>query len=146
MATKNILAACLAAAVWGFGGAACFAQIYIEQRPQTPQVYNLRIVNDMGHPICLKIMGYGTWRSYYAILAPGQIAANKKFYSGSRIVTAWDNTSGDLILLSRVNFDRNGTLHIRRRPSSGKSDQESSEKIPEDITSVLAPDMKIEAE
>lgn len=107
--------ACMVGVVLSWAGAGlCFGQgLQIEPDARRPnRVYTIRLVNETGRPVCVKIEGYGRSRSYHADFRPGQSHA-QEFYGGLRVVIVWDDDTGNLLMADIVDINRDGKLRLR---------------------------------
>lgn len=90
----------------------CHAQYQIESEPRRASSYRVRVINEMGRPICVKIIPYGRNTFFHADLGRGQSIV-QELYAGQRVLCVWDDNSGDLLVAGAVNINRNGRLRIR---------------------------------
>jgi hypothetical protein len=72
--------------------------------------YMVRIVNELGIPIRVGIMGYQKDANYRWDLDTGK-SDMQKLYAGQRVVVAWDK-SGNLVFAADVDVDRDGMLAL----------------------------------
>jgi len=83
----------------------------IEVEPDADTSYRVRVINEMGEWIRLKIVGFRRDANYRVDLDQGDYAT-QELYSGPRVLCAW-NRHGDLMLVVALNINRNGKLRIR---------------------------------
>jgi hypothetical protein len=89
----------------------CHAQYEIQPEAPRARIYRVRIVNEMGRSICVKLVGYGQNRLFHADLSRGENVV-QDLYSGVRALCVWDDNNGRLIILGTVNIARSGKLRI----------------------------------
>ena len=75
------------------------------------QAYQVRLVNQMGYPIRLKMVRYGRG-NYLEVDLPANGSTTRQLYSGERVLCVWDRQQF-LTLAAQVNVDSSGTLRIR---------------------------------
>jgi hypothetical protein len=85
------------------------AEPFIESRE--PSAYRVRIVNDMGYPIRVKIMGFRQDAHFVIDLDEGE-ATTQKFFAGQRVVCVW-NRNRRLRMAASVDFDRSGVMRLQ---------------------------------
>ena len=94
------------------GSTAANAQLTIQPGHPSGEAYRVRVVNEMGVPIRVKIMSYDHHNYFQADLGRGQSHAYP-LWAGDRVVCVWDNRSGDVILTSPLVVDRPGILRLQ---------------------------------
>ncbi len=75
------------------------------------QSYEVRLVNQMGYPIRLKMVRYGEGR-FLEVDLPTNASTTRQLYAGERVLCVW-NHQRFLTLAAQVNVDSSGTLRIR---------------------------------
>lgn len=88
------------------------AQFAIEPEPVRNRAYRVRVINEMGTRICVKIIPYVRPTMFHADLADGQSVV-QNLYGGHRVMCVWDDTTGDLLIAAGVMVNRHGRLRIR---------------------------------
>jgi hypothetical protein len=79
-------------------------------QPNQPY-HRVRFVNEMGYPIRVKMVRYGSGRYLEEdISRSGSVA--RDLYAGERVLCVW-NRNQRLTLAAQVNVDTSGTLRIR---------------------------------
>jgi hypothetical protein len=73
--------------------------------------YQVRLVNEMGYPIRIKMVRYGSGRYLEEDLSRSG-SVTRELYAGERVLCVWDR-SQRLTLAAQVNVDRAGTLRLR---------------------------------
>lgn len=76
------------------------------------EAYRVRVVNQMGIPICVKIIPYGRDTYFHADLRPGQSMV-QNLYAGHRVMCVWDDRNGRLVIAAGLLVNRDGVLRIR---------------------------------
>ena len=87
------------------------AQLIIQPGHGFNQAYRVRVVNEMGMPIRIKMFSYAHDNYFHADLRQGQ-SVSQNLWAGDRVVGVWDR-SGTVILTSSVRVDRNGILRLQ---------------------------------
>jgi hypothetical protein len=90
----------------------CYAQYQVEPERRRPSSYRVRVVNEMGQPICVKIIPYGHSNYFHADLGPRE-SETRDLWSGQRALCVWDDKTGELLIAAEVKINRNGVLRIR---------------------------------
>lgn len=98
----------LGMAVWASVTPAQVGRLPIEPRQQA---YEVRLVNEMGYPIRLKMVRYGSGQ-YLDVDMPRNSSTIRQLYAGERVLCVW-NQGRTLTLAAQVNVDTAGTLRIR---------------------------------
>ncbi len=75
------------------------------------QAYEVRLVNEMGYPIRVKMVRYGSGQYLDEDLPRGG-STTRQLYAGERVLCVW-NRNETLTLAAQVNVDTSGTLRIR---------------------------------
>jgi hypothetical protein len=78
--------------------------------PRRPY-YDVRIVNEMGYPVRVKMVRYGSGRYLEEDLSRGG-SVMRQLYAGERVLCVW-NRSERLTLAAQVNVNTSGTLRLR---------------------------------
>lgn len=90
-----------------------YAQDYHVEHDHTHHTYyRVRVINQMGVPICTKIMPYGKSNYFHAHLSPNS-SQTENLWAGQRALCVWDDRTGELLVVARVDINRNGILRIR---------------------------------
>ena len=89
-----------------------FSQLELEDDNALKRSYRVRVLNDMGQDICVKIIPYGRANYFHANLAPNR-SKTSQLWSGDRVVCVWDDKTGEVLLTTGVHINRNGLLRIR---------------------------------
>lgn len=99
-----VAAACLpySSAAWG--------QFEIE--PERGNAHRVRLVNEMGLPICVKIVGHGQ-RAFFHVDLGRNRSVVQLLYAGPRVLCVWDDRTGDLLVAASIDVNRSGTLRLR---------------------------------
>ena len=79
-------------------------------QPNQPY-HTVRIVNEMGYPIRVKMVRYGSGRYLEEDLSLNR-SVSRDLYAGERVLCVW-NRQQRLTLAAQVNVDTSGTLRIR---------------------------------
>lgn len=113
MTTRNISVAIgvvlFSSVAWAF----CFAQYRVEPDTWPSRMsYRVRVINDMGRPVCIKIIPFRHSNYFHADMAPGESTV-QDMWSGQRAICVWDDRTGQLLVVGGVTINRNGGLHIR---------------------------------
>ena len=82
----------------------------IQIRPNQ-RSHEVRLVNEMGYPIRIKMVRYGSGRYLEEDLGPNQ-STTRQLYAGERVLCVW-NRRQILTLAAQINVDTSGTLRIR---------------------------------
>src|SRR5262245_51420075 len=77
----------------------------IEIEPDLETSYRVRIINEMGDWIRVKIIGFRRDANYRVDLDQGDYAT-QELYSGPRVLCAWDRQGG-LLMVVALNINRN---------------------------------------
>lgn len=83
--------------------------------------YKVRLVNEMGYPIRIKMVRFGSGRYLEEDLSrTGSVT--RELYAGERVLCVWDR-SQRLTFAAQVNVDTSGTLRLRPMayPAAGAS-------------------------
>lgn len=88
-----------------------FGRLPIEPERES---YRVRLVNEMGYPIRVKMVRYGMGRFLEEDLPRGG-GITRRLYAGERVLCVWDRNE-QLTLAAQVNVNRSGTLRLRRIP------------------------------
>jgi hypothetical protein len=112
MSLRRLTLLALAIGVSGLAAWRCCAQYVIESDPVPNRWHRVRVVNDMGRAICVKIIPYGRNNYFHADLGPGQ-SNTDDLWDGQRAMCVWDDRSGELLIAASVIVNRNGVLHVR---------------------------------
>jgi hypothetical protein len=105
----------LSALLVGLSGIAawqCFAQYQVEPERAQRRSYRVRVANEMGRPICVKIIPYGRSGYFHADLNTGD-SETQDLWAGQRALCVWDDKTGELLIAAGVNVHRSGVLRIR---------------------------------
>jgi hypothetical protein len=102
----NRKVAVLVVLLLSFGGLASAQELQIED-----EAYRVRIVNQLGTAVRVKIIGFRRDAHFTADLPKGY-AVSQNLYSGSRVVCVWDREER-LLMAARVRVASNGTLRLR---------------------------------
>lgn len=108
---SSILAATVLAAVvvaWAGVTSAQIGRLPIEPNRAS---YEVRLVNEMGYPIRVKMVRYGTGQYLEADLKTNG-SITRQVYAGDRVLCVW-NRNELLTLAVQVNVDSSGTLRLR---------------------------------
>jgi hypothetical protein len=111
MSVKKLLALSVFC-LFCMAGLLCYAQYDIEPEAPRSRIHRVRIINDTGYSICLKLVGYGQSRYFHTDLGKGQSTV-QDFYSGIRALCIWNDNNGQLLVLNTVNINRGGKLRLR---------------------------------
>jgi hypothetical protein len=76
------------------------------------EAYRIRVINEMGEWIRLKIVGFRRDANYRVDMDPGDYDV-QDLYGGQRVLCVW-NREGNLLAVVAVNINRNGKLRIRQ--------------------------------
>ena len=76
-----------------------------------PSSYRVRFVNEMGYPVRVKMVRFGSGRYLEEDLARGS-SVTRELYAGERVLCVWSRDQ-TLRLAAQVNVDTAGTLRIR---------------------------------
>jgi len=86
-------------------------QIEVEPDDDT-QAYRIRVINEMGEWIRLRIVGFRRDANYQVNLDQGDYDV-QNLYGGQRVLCVW-NREGDLLAVVALNINRSGKLRIRQ--------------------------------
>lgn len=121
-----------------------YAQDYqVEPEAHRQAYYRVRVVNKMDIPICVKIMPYGKTNYFHADLARNESDV-ENLWAGQRALCVWDDRTGELLIVARVNINRNGVLRIR--PLWGEPDRPGAPAGAAPRAAAEAPAVEIESE
>ena len=112
MVTRKVILVLVTLAFLLIPGVIAFSQMRIEPDPVPNESYRIRVINEMGVPICVKIIPYGRATYFHADLAPGR-SKRDRLWGGNRIVCVWHDRTGEVLLATGVRVNRNGILRIR---------------------------------
>lgn len=113
MIARNLTAPGCLIVLWSVFASLGFAQDYYVEHDHTLHTYyRVRVINQMGVPICTKIMPYGKSNYFHAHLSPNSSQV-ENLWSGQRALCVWDDRTGELLVVARVDINRNGILRIR---------------------------------
>jgi hypothetical protein len=113
MRVRALLLSALLAGLSSLSAQQCSAQYQVEPESAHHYSYRVRVVNQMGRPICVKIIPYGHSNYFHADLGSNQ-SATRDLWAGQRVLCVWDDRNGKLLIAAQVNIKRNGVLRIRQ--------------------------------
>jgi hypothetical protein len=91
----------------------CFAQYQVDPDPRNDQTaYRVRVINEMGRDVCVKIIPFGKSTYFHADFSAGQ-SATRDLYAGQRVLCVWDDRTGEVLIAASVLINRNGKLRVR---------------------------------
>jgi hypothetical protein len=149
MSLRRLTLLALAIVLSGFAAWRCCAQYVIEPDPAPNSWHRVRVVNDMGRSICVKIIPYGRNNYFHADLAPGQ-SHTDDLWDGQRAMCVWDDRTGQLLIAACVIVNRNGVLHVRpmfaaAAPGAAKAAEEPG-RAAQPAAAPRMPSMQIEGD
>lgn len=98
-------------ALVAFQARQAWAQVGILPIERSQPYYQVRLVNDMGYPIRVKMVRFGQG-NYLEEDLPRGFSKTYNLYAGERVLCVW-NQQQILTLAAQVNVDGSGTLRIR---------------------------------
>ncbi len=105
---QTLLPLAALAVALGIGAVSAEAQPPFQIQSDT---YRVRIVNEMGQQIRLKVIGFSHQSRYSVDLYDGRWVS-QDFYAGPRMLGIFD-ARGDLLVTAPLMIDRSGTLRLR---------------------------------
>lgn len=135
----GLCVALAAAAAWR-----CYGQYEVESDARQARAYRVRVINEMGRAICVKIIPYGHSNYYHADLGRGE-SETRDLWAGQRALCAWDDRNGQLLIVASVNINRNGRLRIRPQFAAAPAEARAAEQ-PRGVAPAGIPSLEIERE
>jgi hypothetical protein len=113
MRIRTLVLSVLLAGLSSLSAQQCCGQYRVEPESARQNWHRVRVVNQMGRPICVKIIPYGHNNYFHTDLNPKQ-SVTRELWAGQRVLCVWDDRSGALLIAARVDINRNGVLRIRQ--------------------------------
>ena len=116
MIVRKLMFGIILTGLWGVCATPALSQrdFNIEPDPVPNRSYRIRVRNEMGRAICVKIIPYGRSTYFHADLGCGESEVDR-LWGGHRVVCVWDDRTGRVLAAGGVYVGRSGILRISRQ-------------------------------